>query len=78
MTPLDVLWRAGTFLLIIAYVVGSTWYIGVFTRQIYSRWSTWTTYPLPDKRAIKHIVGWLLLVAVDLLLLWFGLWWFSQ
>lgn len=78
MTPLDALWRAGTFLLILAYLVGSSWYIGVFTRQIYARWSSWQTYPLPDKRAIKHIVGWLVLVAADLLLMWFGLWWFSS
>lgn len=73
----DILLRVGTFLLLTAWIVGSGWLVLVLGNDIYSQWGSWRTYPLPDKRAIKHLVGLLIVLAVWALFLWFALVWFS-
>lgn len=76
-TLTDVLLRAWSFLFILAWAIGSTWLVFVVGKDIYVRWGRWQTYPIPDKRAIKHVVALLLIVGGDLLLLWFALVWFT-
>jgi len=73
----DVLLRAGTFLLFVAWLLGSAWLIGVFTKDVYSRWGRWQTYPVPDKRAMKHLVALLALLGVWALFLWITVVWFT-
>lgn len=70
------LYRAGTFLLVTAWLVGSGWFIFVVAHDVYARWGSWHTYPVPDKRAIKHVVGLLAMVAINLLFLWLAVEWF--
>lgn len=78
-TPADMLaaflWRAGTFLLLTAWILASAWLTAVFARDFYQRWGRWQTYPLPDKRAIKHVVALLALIGANLLFLWFAVVW---
>ena len=73
----EFLFRAGTFLLITAWLIGSAWFLWVVGLDIYKRWGAWSTYPVPDKKAVKHIIGYLLVLAVNLLFLWFAVVWFS-
>ena len=73
----DLLLRAGTFLLLTAWILGSGWLLLVFGLDVYSNWGRWKTYPLPDKRATKHLVTLLILLGVWALFLWFAVVWFS-
>lgn len=73
----DALFRVGTFLLLTAWIVGSGWVLLVFGSDVYSRWGSWRTYPLPDKRAMTHVVVMLVLIGVWSLFLWFALVWFG-
>lgn len=74
----DLLLRAGTFLLITAWALGSGWLILAVGRDVYRRWGKWQTFPIPDKRAIKHIVGLLAIIGVNLLFGWFAIVWFTH
>jgi len=73
----DLLWRLGTFLLVTAWIVGSGWLVVVFGIDIYGNWGRWHTYPLPDKRAVKHLVTLLVLVGLWSIFLWLAVVWFS-
>lgn len=73
----DVLLRAGTFLVFLAWVLGSGWVIIVFGIDTYQNWGRWKTYPFPDKRAMKHVVQLLLILGVWALFLWLAVVWFS-
>lgn len=76
-TVADLLWRTGTFLLLTAWIVGSGWLLVVFGRDVYEHWGSWRTYPLPDKRAAKHVVAILVILGLWTLFLWFAIVWFS-
>lgn len=71
------LFRLGTFLLLMAWLAGSGWLLFVFGQQIYARWGSWQTYPVPDKRAMKHVVALLTVLGVWALFLWVALIWFT-
>lgn len=73
----DVLLRVGTFLLFVAGFLGSAWLIGVFAKDIYANWGRWQTYPVPDKRAMKHLVTLLAVIGVWVLFLWLTVVWFT-
>lgn len=73
----DVLLRAGTFLVFLAWVLGSGWLLLVFGLDTYENWGRWHTYPLPDKRAVKHLVALLVILGVWALFLWLAVVWFS-
>lgn len=73
----DLLFRLGTFLLLTAWILGSGWVLVVFGQQIYARWGSWQTYPIPDKRAMKHLVALLIVLGLWALFLWTALIWFS-
>lgn len=77
-TALQFLFRAGTLFMLVAWVLGSAWYLIAVGRDIYARWGSWQTSPIPDKRAIKHLVAFLALIGINLLLTWFGIWWFAR
>jgi hypothetical protein len=77
-TPTGFLWRAGSFLLITAWLLGSGWLTLAFAQDVYARWGSWRTAPIPDKRAIKHIVALLAVIGLNLLFLWFAVAWFTQ
>lgn len=73
----EVLFRTGTFLLLTAWIVGSAWLLVVLGQDIYRQWGSWHTYPIPDKRAAKHLVALLAIVGLWALFLWFIVAWFS-
>lgn len=73
----ELLFRLGTFCLALAWIVGSGWLLVVLGSDVYRRWGTWQTFPIPDKRAAKHLVALLTLVGVWTLFLWFAVVWFG-
>ena len=73
----DALLRLGTFLVFLAWVFGSGWLLVVFGRDVYANWGRWQTYPLPDKRAAKHLFVLLTLSGLWAILLWTALVWFT-
>ena len=73
----ELLFRSGTFLLLTAWIVGSGWVLLVFGQDVYAKWGSWRTYPLPDKRAAKHLVIVLVTLGLWSLFLWFAVAWFG-
>lgn len=77
-TVAEFLWKTGSFLLLTAWLLGSGWVIVVIGQEIYADWGTWRTRPIPDKRAIKHIVGYITVIGLNLVFLWLAVAWFGQ